>query len=242
MPYRGRFLASLYLLTILLLPNAGWAGIGTATSAPTLVDTMAPILEVEPVPDMLLFGGQEHTFQWTVQEPNPGLTPDHFQARVLDGADIVAEIDWLESPAGYSWVWAVPEIQSGQLRLDILVTDIMGNSSHHLSDQFTVLLSTTDAPDLPGRLHLAAPYPNPFNPSCTLQFNLPAAGPAAVAVFDARGRRVRQLWQGQAPSGTTRLQWQGTDQNGQPQPAGMYFFVLETPDHPRQVTRAVLIP
>jgi len=243
MPGRGRLAATLYLLSILLLPVQGWAGIGMASSEPILVDTQAPQLQVDPlVENLLLQGGDEHTFHWTVTEPNPGLTAADYQARILLVDEVVAQIDWLENPAEYSWVWTVPELQSGGLRLQVVVRDLMGNTSTHLSDRFTVLLSTSGAPQVPAQIQLGHPYPNPFNPSCTLEFSLPAAGRVTVAVFDTRGRRVQQLWQGTAPAGTTRLEWQGTDQSGRPQPAGVYFFVLETPDQPRQVTRAVLIP
>ncbi len=239
---RRWLLAALSLLLIFPAPRTGWAGVGMGTSNPTLVDTQAPFLQVDSVPDELLQGGDEYIFHWTAGDANPGQAPENFQARILVDGEAISEIDWLENPAEYYWQWTAPEVQSGNLRLEVVVQDIMGNTTQHLSDQFTVLLSTTPAPDLPGQLRLGTPYPNPFNPSCSLEFTLPAAGYATVAVYDVRGRCVRHLWQGNAPAGSTHLEWQGTSQDGQLMPAGVYYFVLETPDQPRQVTRAILIP
>jgi hypothetical protein len=50
------------------------------------------------------------------------------------------------------------------------------------------------------RLHGA--YPNPFNPSTMLRFDLPEAGRATVVVFDVLGRTVRQIDLGRLQSGS----------------------------------------
>jgi hypothetical protein len=43
------------------------------------------------------------------------------------------------------------------------------------------------------RLVLAAPYPNPFNPSTRLRYELPTATRVSLAVYDVRGRLVARL-------------------------------------------------
>jgi hypothetical protein len=88
-------------------------------------------------------------------------------------------------------------------------------------------VSPTAAP-LPaaGELRLAA-APNPFNPSTSLSFTL--AGPSAVelTIFDARGRRVRDLFTGETlAEGRHAVRWDGRDAAGRAAAAGAYVARL----------------
>ncbi|HOX26167.1 MAG TPA: FlgD immunoglobulin-like domain containing protein [Candidatus Krumholzibacteria bacterium] len=65
--------------------------------------------------------------------------------------------------------------------------------------------------------------PNPFNPACELRIAVPAAGELAVAVYDARGRRVRALPPRVVAPGSHGVRWDGRDDDGRPAPAGIYL-------------------
>ena len=52
--------------------------------------------------------------------------------------------------------------------------------------------------------------------------DLPAAGFLTVRVFDARGRLMRRLAQGEAAGGSLILTWDGTDAAGRPTASGVY--------------------
>jgi len=71
-------------------------------------------------------------------------------------------------------------------------------------------------------------YPNPFNPALTLQLAVPRTGPVEVAVFDLRGRRVRELLKGQQQAGRMMLRWDGADDRGRSMGAGVYFVRMVT--------------
>jgi|GEM_PF-987035 len=45
----------------------------------------------------------------------------------------------------------------------------------------------------PTRLLLSAPFPNPFNPSTTIRYELPTAARVDLAIYDVRGRLVARL-------------------------------------------------
>ncbi len=55
--------------------------------------------------------------------------------------------------------------------------------------------------DAPEALSLEAAYPNPFRTRTTLRFTLPEAGPVWLAVYDALGREVAVLAEGERPAG-----------------------------------------
>lgn len=54
---------------------------------------------------------------------------------------------------------------------------------------------------LPVRFALDQNFPNPFNPSTTLKFALPSAGPVRLTVHDAIGREVAVLTEGEYDAG-----------------------------------------
>jgi hypothetical protein len=67
-------------------------------------------------------------------------------------------------------------------------------------------------------------FPNPFNPSTSLEFSLATAGHASMKVYDVLGREVASLFNGQAEAGRLyRATW---DASGMP--SGMYFARLES--------------
>jgi subtilisin family serine protease len=65
--------------------------------------------------------------------------------------------------------------------------------------------------------------PNPFNPRITIHWRAAAAGPAALDIFDAAGRRVRRLTCDQVNAGERHVAWEGTDDAGRPVPSGVYL-------------------
>jgi hypothetical protein len=87
------------------------------------------------------------------------------------------------------------------------------------------LTPVDDAVDVPAALTVQPPHPNPFNPTTTIRLYV-APGEdrhLEVSVFDLRGRRVRELHRGAAPTGWLELTWDGRDDVGRSQASGVYF-------------------
>lgn len=81
----------------------------------------------------------------------------------------------------------------------------------------------------PTRPALAArAMPNPFNPHTEVELTMPVSGPAALDVFDPRGRRIRRI-EAVLPSGSARFVWDGSDDRGRPMPSGTYLLRVSTP-------------
>ena len=88
------------------------------------------------------------------------------------------------------------------------------------------LVVETAAP--PAALRIAGNVPNPFNPTTTLQLEVPfqqGGGPLGVelVVFDAQGRPVRRLWRGDLSAGHHAVTWDGRDDDGHPVASGVYI-------------------
>ncbi|MBI5470964.1 MAG: T9SS type A sorting domain-containing protein [Ignavibacteriae bacterium] len=61
-------------------------------------------------------------------------------------------------------------------------------------------------------------YPNPFNPSTQIKFDLPEASHVTLAVYDVLGRKVAELVNGQATEGYHTATWNTVDAA-----SGVYF-------------------
>ena len=87
---------------------------------------------------------------------------------------------------------------------------------------------TTAAGARPAHHRLGHSYPNPFNPAVVIPLDLATdAAQASLTVYDALGRRVRQLWQGSLPAGAHRFTWNGRDEVGRDVAAGVYLYRAE---------------
>lgn len=101
---------------------------------------------------------------------------------------------------------------------EILVFNAMGSHA-----DTRVVTSIEDAAELPESYALHGNYPNPFNPSTTITYDLPEATEARLIVLDALGRVVESLVAGHQSSGRHAIQWDAKDA-----PGGVYFVRLET--------------
>jgi hypothetical protein len=70
-------------------------------------------------------------------------------------------------------------------------------------------------------------YPNPFNPSTTISFELPIEKQVRLTVHDILGRKVSTIYDSPASTGYHKVVWDATDKYGVPVAAGVYFYRLE---------------
>ena len=74
-------------------------------------------------------------------------------------------------------------------------------------------------------------YPNPFNPQTTISYFLPQSSPVRLAVFNLLGQPVRILVDGEQSAGSHSVNWDGTDNHGNPLASGIYFYRLQSRGH-----------
>ena len=77
---------------------------------------------------------------------------------------------------------------------------------------------------LPAAFAVRPNYPNPFNPSTKISFDLPRAAVVQVAVYDLDGRLVRTLLSEERAAGTHEVVWDGADAQGQRAASGTYLY------------------
>ncbi|ARA94126.1 hypothetical protein AWN76_013835 [Rhodothermaceae bacterium RA] len=100
---------------------------------------------------------------------------------------------------------------------------------------------STEPVTLPVAFVLEPNYPNPFNPSTEIRFTLARSASVTLTVYDALGREVARLVDGQhLAAGPYAVRWDGTDAHGRPVSSGTYFYQLTDGTH-RQTRSMVLV-
>ncbi|OIO61127.1 MAG: hypothetical protein AUJ47_09890 [Candidatus Marinimicrobia bacterium CG1_02_48_14] len=79
---------------------------------------------------------------------------------------------------------------------------------------------------LPDKYQLGNAYPNPFNPSTTLEYGVPVNGNVEIRIYDMVGRLVYQEITVNQLAGWYSLVWQGKDIRGNQVPSGVYLISL----------------
>ncbi|MCY3738710.1 MAG: DUF5050 domain-containing protein [Gemmatimonadaceae bacterium] len=107
--------------------------------------------------------------------------------------------------------------------------------------RFALSLEGLAAPSaLPERFSIGPNYPNPFNPSTLIPYQLPSPAPVRLEVFNLLGQRIATLVEEVQPAGFHHARWDGTDAGGRAVGAGVYLYRLQS--GPRVATgRMVLV-
>jgi hypothetical protein len=104
------------------------------------------------------------------------------------------------------------------------------------ADSFFANYSTTginhQQENLPRNLSLQQNFPNPFNSSTLIEFEIPRktmnkSDEASLIIYDIQGRQVRTLVQANLTPGNYQVSWDGKNGSGRPVPTGIYFYQLQ---------------
>ena len=80
----------------------------------------------------------------------------------------------------------------------------------------------------PDQLVMHSAYPNPFNPSTIINYNIPYDSNVIITINDIRGRVVNKLYNNYHYSGNGSIRWNGKDNNGMSLPTGIYNYNIQT--------------
>ena len=133
------------------------------------------------------------------------------------------QINFDRSPEGKQGILEITEYDAAGPIESIELTEgtafqILDASTKYIHFKYTEL----DALEVPGTFIVHGNYPNPFNPTTRIAFDLPATADVEVRVFDMLGREMEvKIFANQQP-GTNR----SIELNAQTWPAGTYVYRL----------------
>ena len=83
-------------------------------------------------------------------------------------------------------------------------------------------------------------FPNPFNPTTTINYSLKENSKVSLNIYNIKGQKVKQLISSQLSVGQHSVVWNGTDQTNKPVSSGIYFYKLKTENY-EKVKRMILL-
>jgi hypothetical protein len=122
----------------------------------------------------------------------------------------------------------------------VFIQDTLGfevlQGAKALLSSFPVGLQPSDRAD---EAVLGPAVPNPVSNSTSLRLHLFSVQDVRTNIFNSRGAKVKQVHHGLLQAGDTMLSWDGTDENGNLLPNGVYLFVTVISDH--QYVRKIIL-
>ena len=89
---------------------------------------------------------------------------------------------------------------------------------------------STEGEGVPVEFALHENYPNPFNPTTTLRFDLPEVSDITLTIYNMLGQKVRTFNYQNTSAGYHSVKWNATNDYGDPVGAGVYLYQLQTKD------------
>ena len=93
----------------------------------------------------------------------------------------------------------------------------------------------------PESFALANNYPNPFNPTTTIQYALPQAADVELTVYNVFGQVVRTLVAEYQSAGRYAVEWDATNDSGHSLSSGMYLYRLQAGEEFLEVKKMLLL-
>jgi photosystem II stability/assembly factor-like uncharacterized protein len=97
---------------------------------------------------------------------------------------------------------------------------VVGN--YHTVYHYGSATGVENSTSLPNKFELSRNYPNPFNPSTTINYSLPEAGFVTIKIYDLLGQEITTLVNEERQGGSYSVQFNAKDL-----PSGIYFYTMQ---------------
>ena len=118
--------------------------------------------------------------------------------------------------------------------------DYAGNQSGFTEPVIAILLATDQSDVIPEVFTLHQNFPNPFNPTTQIRYDLPENSYVSITIYDLMGKRVKSLVNSIQDPGYRSIHWNATNDLGQPVSAGMYIYTIQAGEF-RKTKKMVLL-
>lgn len=90
------------------------------------------------------------------------------------------------------------------------------------------MMADVDAPisEINAIATLEGNYPNPFNPTTTVKYNMEESANVSIDIYNVKGRKVKTLVNDVQSAGSHTEVWNGSNDNGETVGSGIYFMKM----------------
>lgn len=119
------------------------------------------------------------------------------------------------------YIYQVKAVNTGGESNPSNTASVWGESYYKQRDEITDIINP-----IPEAYALESNYPNPFNPTTTIKYELPEASSVFLVIYDLRGNEVTHWTLATESAGYKRKTWDATNKNGNKVPGGMYLLKM----------------
>ena len=101
------------------------------------------------------------------------------------------------------------------------------------------LLDVDDELLLPEEFTVSPAYPNPFNPTTTIDFAIPAVSDMSIVIYDILGREMLRYDRSSLEAGYYQFNWHGIDLSGRQAGSGVY--IISVSNNEKHFTRKITL-
>ncbi|HEX9006627.1 MAG TPA: DUF3160 domain-containing protein, partial [Bacteroidota bacterium] len=193
----------------------------------------APSDEAGNIVGWVMHGGTGPVTMAVVEAPLAGWGLTAFVGPVMSYYEVITNN--FKRLTDEEWKTAYAQAPSARPSLvNLYLANSTGGQRGPAVSLFTDVEATPGDPVLPRQIALWQNFPNPFNPVTTISFELPAAGPVRLTVFDMLGRQVALLINEPLPPGRHLVRFDGAALA-----SGVYAYRLEAGG--RQMARTMVL-
>ena len=117
------------------------------------------------------------------------------------------------------WIEIESSIKDGKIFADAMFGGI-----------YSVFYNPEAKSPVPEKFELVNLYPNPFNPTLTIQYNLDSKQNVSIDIYNILGQKVNRLLNQEVSIGYHSINWNGTNDSGIALGSGIYFVKISTND------------
>ncbi len=124
-----------------------------------------------------------------------------------------------------SYNWTVPEVTTEEGQIRVVQDNSTGTDYSDVSGNFIISTTTgiQNEKNQPDNFKLNAAYPNPFNSSTVISFQLQRSTKVKVEIFNIVGQKIETLLNRELQAGTHQIKWDAANL-----PSGLYFYTVTT--------------
>ena len=150
----------------------------------------------------------------------------------INYCEVMENYYYMDCGEMFGMMLGIDDIEEVKIKLDVIMS--------YYETGFVNIDSNFNQSEIPSLFSLHQNYPNPFNPVTTLQYDLPEEGLVNITVYDMLGNVVNNLINTNQSSGTKSIQWNATNNQGEPVSAGVYLYSIEAGEF-RQTKKMILL-
>ena len=205
-------------------------GSGVTPGSASYVDNSLPVT-LAAFSSRSLDGGIQLTWSTASEIENQGFIISRKELKSHQWEEIASFLEQEDllghgsTPRGFDYSYMDEKVTPG-VTYSYLLSDVdyQGKRTDHADRIVTVTYSPTENQLSPATIKLVSTYPNPFNPTLNIQYDLSASSPVKFTIYDIKGHLVWSYVVEHLSAGKHILQWNGRDRQANPLPSGLYFL------------------